>query len=38
MPREIITLQIGQWGNQLGLEFWKMLCNEHGIDNDGIIK
>jgi len=23
MPREIITLQVGQCGNQIGMEFWK---------------
>lgn len=31
MPREIITLQMGQCGNQIGSEFWKQLCAEHGI-------
>jgi tubulin gamma len=35
MPREIITLQVGQCGNQIGGEFWKQLCLEHGIDSDG---
>eukprot|EP00698_Gefionella_okellyi_P000268 TRINITY_DN1022_c0_g1_i1.p1 TRINITY_DN1022_c0_g1~~TRINITY_DN1022_c0_g1_i1.p1 ORF type:complete len:464 (-),score=115.58 TRINITY_DN1022_c0_g1_i1:718-2109(-) len=38
MPREIITLQIGQCGNQIGTEFWKQLCAEHGISNDGILE
>ena len=38
MPREIITLQVGQCGNQIGMEFWKQLCAEHGIDSSGIIK
>lgn len=38
MPREIITVQTGQCGNQIGMEFWKQLCEEHGIDSDGIIK
>lgn len=38
MPREIITLQIGQCGNQIGFEFWKQLCLEHGIRNDGILE
>jgi tubulin gamma len=33
--REIITLQIGQCGNQMGTEFWKSICNEHNIDNEG---
>lgn len=35
MPREIITLQVGQCGNQIGMEFWKQLCLEHGISKDG---
>jgi tubulin gamma len=35
MPREIITLQVGQCGNQIGGEFWKQLCLEHGIQEDG---
>eukprot|EP00298_Acanthocystis_sp_HF-20_P009843 c18533_g1_i2.p1 GENE.c18533_g1_i2~~c18533_g1_i2.p1 ORF type:complete len:450 (+),score=161.96 c18533_g1_i2:80-1429(+) len=35
MPREIITLQVGQCGNQIGMEFWKQLCAEHGIDPEG---
>ncbi|KAK3237265.1 Tubulin gamma-1 chain [Cymbomonas tetramitiformis] len=38
MPREIITLQVGQCGNQIGTEFWKQLCLEHGISKDGILE
>mmetsp|Transcript_14164 Transcript_14164/g.30285 ORF Transcript_14164/g.30285 Transcript_14164/m.30285 type:complete len:471 (-) Transcript_14164:89-1501(-) len=38
MPREIITLQVGQCGNQVGTEFWKQLCLEHGISADGILE
>jgi tubulin gamma len=38
MPREIITLQVGQCGNQIGMEFWKQLCQEHGIGSDGIVQ
>ena len=38
MPREIITLQVGQCGNQVGFEFWKQLCQEHGIRPDGILQ
>lgn len=38
MPREIITIQVGQCGNQIGLEFWKRLVDEHGIDADGRLK
>ena len=35
MPREIITLQCGQCGNQVGFEFWRRLCQEHGINKEG---
>lgn len=38
MPREVITLQVGQCGNQIGMEFWKHLCAEHGIRPDGILE
>ena len=38
MPREIITLQVGQCGNQIGGEFWKQLCLEHGITPDGTLR
>ncbi|XP_071497677.1 tubulin gamma-1 chain isoform X1 [Diadema antillarum] len=38
MPREIITLQLGQCGNQIGMEFWKQLCLEHGISPEGILE
>mmetsp|Transcript_33776 Transcript_33776/g.132745 ORF Transcript_33776/g.132745 Transcript_33776/m.132745 type:complete len:291 (+) Transcript_33776:232-1104(+) len=39
MPREIITLQVGQCGNQIGTEFWKQLCLEHGIDaHNGVLE
>ncbi|KAL8270011.1 hypothetical protein Esti_006076 [Eimeria stiedai] len=37
MPRELITLQVGQCGNQIGIEFWKHLCNEHGINQEGLL-
>jgi len=37
MPREILTLQVGQCGNQIGSEFWKQLCVEHGISPQGIL-
>eukprot|EP01087_Luapelamoeba_hula_P005251 TRINITY_DN15326_c0_g1_i1.p1 TRINITY_DN15326_c0_g1~~TRINITY_DN15326_c0_g1_i1.p1 ORF type:complete len:447 (+),score=41.95 TRINITY_DN15326_c0_g1_i1:32-1372(+) len=35
MPRELITIQTGQCGNQIGTEFWKRLCGEHGLDAEG---
>eukprot|EP00158_Paraphelidium_tribonemae_P004671 Partr_v1_DN26903_c2_g1_i5_m6872 putative Tubulin is the major constituent of microtubules. Gamma tubulin is found at microtubule organizing centers (MTOC) such as the spindle poles or the centrosome (By similarity) len=38
MPREIITLQAGQCGNQVGMEFWSQLCAEHGISPDGVLQ
>lgn len=38
MPREIITLQVGQCGNQIGAEFWKKLCYEHGISKTGVLE
>eukprot|EP00927_Polykrikos_kofoidii_P008493 TRINITY_DN13523_c0_g1_i4.p1 TRINITY_DN13523_c0_g1~~TRINITY_DN13523_c0_g1_i4.p1 ORF type:complete len:223 (-),score=48.52 TRINITY_DN13523_c0_g1_i4:178-846(-) len=38
MPREIITLQVGQCGNQIGMEFWKLLCAEHGINKRGLLE
>lgn len=37
MPREIITIQTGQCGNQIGMEFWNKLCEEHAIDADGLV-
>jgi tubulin gamma len=37
MPREIITIQVGQCGNQIGYEFWKQLCSEHGINPEGVV-
>lgn len=33
--RETITIQVGQCGNQVGLEYWNQLSNEHGINPDG---
>ncbi|PPQ72120.1 hypothetical protein CVT26_006860 [Gymnopilus dilepis] len=38
MPREIITLQLGQCGNQVGSVFWQRLCAEHGINQQGILE
>ena len=29
MPREIITIQVGQCGNQIGMAFWDLLLREH---------
>lgn len=38
MPREVICLQVGQCGNQIGSEFWRTLCLEHGIRKDGTLE
>ncbi|KAI9710734.1 MAG: gamma-tubulin [Bogoriella megaspora] len=35
MPREIITIQAGQCGNNVGSQFWQQLCQEHGISQNG---
>lgn len=34
---EIITIQVGQCGNQIGAEFWGRLCAEHGLSSSGRI-
>ncbi|CAI9113670.1 OLC1v1014313C1 [Oldenlandia corymbosa var. corymbosa] len=33
--REILHIQGGQCGNQIGSKFWEMVCDEHGIDPTG---
>ncbi|XWS49940.1 hypothetical protein CRYUN_Cryun12cG0045700 [Craigia yunnanensis] len=33
--REILHIQAGQCGNQIGGKFWEVVCNEHGIDATG---
>ena len=33
--REIVHLQTGQCGNQVGSKFWEVLSDEHGIDGNG---
>ena len=35
MPREVISLHIGQAGVQLGNACWELFCLEHGITPDG---
>ncbi|POY75604.1 hypothetical protein BMF94_1226 [Rhodotorula taiwanensis] len=35
--RELITLQVGQAGNQVATAFWENILQEHGLDNDGHI-
>ncbi|KAF1882957.1 hypothetical protein Lal_00003139 [Lupinus albus] len=33
--REILHVQGGQCGNQIGSKFWEVICDEHGIDSTG---
>ncbi|ELR24200.1 tubulin beta chain, putative [Acanthamoeba castellanii str. Neff] len=33
--REIIHIQAGQCGNQIGKKFWEVIADEHGIDGTG---
>jgi tubulin beta len=32
---EIVHIQAGQCGNQIGAKFWEVICDEHGIDLTG---
>ncbi|EDO29628.1 predicted protein [Nematostella vectensis] len=36
--REIVNIQVGQCGNQVGYKFWELICSEHGIDEVGQYK
>ena len=31
MPREVITIQVGQCGNQIGGRFWELALREHKL-------
>ncbi|CAF4569747.1 unnamed protein product [Rotaria socialis] len=33
--REIVHMQAGQCGNQIGSKFWEVISDEHGIDPTG---
>lgn len=33
--REIIHVQVGQCGNQIGCKFWEIVAGEHGINSTG---
>jgi tubulin epsilon len=37
MPREIITIQVGQCGNQIALKFWELALREHAEYNKALI-
>lgn len=34
--REIVHLQAGQCGNQIGSKFWEVISEEHAIDATGM--
>ncbi|KAH7012871.1 beta-tubulin [Ilyonectria destructans] len=34
--REIVHLQVGQCGNQVGSAFWQTISGEHGLDSSGV--
>jgi len=34
--REIVHVQAGQCGNQIGAKFWEIISDEHGIDPTGV--
>ncbi|KAL0325871.1 UNVERIFIED_CONTAM: Tubulin beta-1 chain [Sesamum radiatum] len=36
--REILHIQGGQCGNQIGSKFWEVICDEHGVDPTGKYK
>ena len=33
--REIVHIQAGQCGNQIGCKFWEVIADEHGINETG---
>ncbi|XP_063070296.1 tubulin beta chain-like [Engraulis encrasicolus] len=33
--REIVNIQVGQCGNQIGTKFWEVISDEYGIDSAG---
>ncbi|KAF6770128.1 hypothetical protein AHF37_11638 [Paragonimus kellicotti] len=33
--REIVHIQAGQCGNQIGSKFWEVISDEHGVDPTG---
>ncbi|CCK68714.1 gamma-tubulin KNAG_0B02710 [Huiozyma naganishii CBS 8797] len=35
MTGEILTLHVGQCGNQVGQQYWSQIAKEHGIGKDG---
>ena len=38
MVREIIHVQVGQCGNQIGNAFWTTMAKEHKLESNGLFK
>ncbi|GAA6004198.1 tubulin beta chain [Rhodotorula paludigena] len=38
LVRELVTLQVGQAGNQVATSFWETVLKEHGLNNEGNIE
>lgn len=36
--RELVHVQGGQCGNQIGAKFWEVIADEHGIDPTGLMR
>ncbi|KOB69963.1 beta-tubulin [Operophtera brumata] len=36
--REIVLVQVGQCGNQIGSKFWEIISDEHGIEPNGVYR
>ena len=34
---EVISVHVGQCGNQVGAQFWQLLHSEHGLDQTGLV-
>ena len=36
--REILSIHVGQCGNQIADRFWRLVCREHGLTEAGVPK
>ncbi|XP_043509680.1 tubulin beta-4B chain-like [Frieseomelitta varia] len=36
--REIVHVQVGQCGNNIGSKFWEVVSDEHGLTVDGMFQ
>ena len=35
---EIVSVHVGQCGNEVGTQFWQLLRSQHGLDQDGLCR